>query len=203
MFIVIRLIIVFIGLIIPVLVYRFSTKIRNKRVLIFFMALALTVSSLCGAIPFENAFVTFDTPESVCVYQFNEHPLYCAEGENSALFFYSQNQSLYYSGTIKKNGGWKMIMGGNVNSQYQRIDNSVSIYIYQIGNIDDMYIKIQNWGDKSILDLADSRGTTFTRVSLLKNEEVFCAYIGKTDPLYCVTVNGNTIYPFIRTNHSK
>ena len=196
MFFVLRIAICVVVVIISALIYRFFSKTFNKRFLLILLVISLTLFSLCGILPIENAFMTFDSPEEICTYRYGVPPICSVEGENSALFFYSQKQSFYHSGVIKENGGWKMIMGRSVNQKNQIVCGDIYLSVYQIKGADDVYIMVRKPVDNISFDLSDNRGTVFAHFFPYKNREAWCAYLENPDATYYVTINGENVYPF-------
>ena len=140
MFVFIRLIIGgAIGLVWFVLMNNKTVNKRKNIIISFVIAVIICLSYLW---PFENYFITFDSPKTAYEYYVGPKDSdikLIIEGKNSDLIISTQNQ---YTVIPKTNEGWKIGVGTDLKTVTQKIVDGVVIYVHQYRNTNDYYISV-------------------------------------------------------------
>ena len=201
MYSIVRIIIGFILFACSIVVIRkFQTIRKRSSYTIAFVTTILIIPSVLGLFPFENLFITFDTPESSYeYYNFGNNNIQVViEGENSAYVLEQKSVSeKVYSIIPKTESGWKIGTGFNNRRVAYNFIDSVSINVYQYEDTNDYFISIYDMnGGKS--EVSDDYNTSF--YSIHKKDEngnivdtSHYAYVPDFNSDYCIIVNGNRI----------
>ncbi|MBQ8447459.1 MAG: hypothetical protein IJX27_00840 [Clostridia bacterium] len=199
MFGIIRLIIGIIFLIFSIIVIRKSI-VSHKRVLYFVSTgVAVALIAVLTILPFENLFITFDSPKSSYEYYTSgkSNIELIVEGTDCDLVVDCKNDAYTCLIIPKNSNGWKIGTGLNTKRIFQKISNGITVYIYQYKNTNDYFITIFDTSGGE-LEILDSYNTEFE--FLKKNNEfigkeftTYYAYIPNFNSQYCVVVNGYEI----------
>ena len=176
-----------------------KSGIKRKRAVTLVLACTAVITvSLSMLIPFENAFVTFHTPESAFQYiNMKTKVKLTVDGENSCLVVGEKGNVNQYLIIPKAADGWKLGRGADTKIiKSERID-SVSVCVYQHQKTGDCYITVIDTEGKPV-ELHDTYKSVFTylpeeTVSPNKEYGTYYAYIPQPDEAYRLSVNGNNV----------
>ena len=199
MFSLIRL---FIGLFIFSCLVAFVRKISvEKKQLLYIVSLVVSLVISVGLFlfPFENLFITFESPETVYDYvYFGENHIDCVvEGEKCGFIVGENDNSQIYLIIPKKSNGWGIGVGSDTRMISQKITNGIIVYLYQYKNTDEYFVTVLNTaGGQS--EIRDSCNSSFYSVekenkALGKTYVTYYAHISKFNLQYHVIVDGDKI----------
>ena len=145
MFSIVRIIIACVFLVCSIIVI--NKKAKNKRRLCG----SFTVASVCllvalSFLPLENLFITFDTPEKAFeYYNWGESDIeLVVEGENCGFVVGSKENTDTYLIIPKTTDGWKIGIGSDTKKIVHKLDDGISVYVFQYKNTNDYFITILN-----------------------------------------------------------
>lgn len=173
---------------------------RKKYILAATIALALTTIS--AFLPFENLFMTFDTPESV--YHYVNSPALdvklVVEGQNCDLVIGDNGGTDVYLIVPKTTDGWKLGLGADTKRIMQKIVDGVVVYIYQYKDTEDYFVAVLDGNDREPI-IEDARNSTFFTLEHENNAsntmlDTYIASVPNLDQQYWVRVNGREIPVF-------
>ena len=166
---------------------------------IAFACLSVVLIIVLAFLPFENLFVTFDSPEAAYEY-FNlgkSNVELIVEGDACDFIIDRQKDSDKYLIIPKTADGWKIGIGANTKRIAQKISNGIVLYAYQYKDTSDYFITIldTNGGESTISDEYDTKFISLERSndSLGKTFVTYYAHIANFNPQYSVTVNNTKI----------
>jgi len=196
---IIRLIIGFIFLVCSIIVIGNCKVIRKHMLYIAFASLSVILIIVLAFLPFENLFVTFDSPKAAYEY-FNlgkSNIELIVEGDDCDFIIDRQNDSDKYLIIPKTADGWKIGIGANTKRIVQKLSNGIVLYVYQYKNTSDYFITIldTNGGESTISDEYDTKFLSLERSndSLGKTFVTYYAHMTNLNPQYSVTVNNTKI----------
>ncbi len=197
MYNIIRLIIgcVFLGC--SIMVIKKSKVIRKRILYVVFTCISIALITVLAFLPFENLFMTFDSPKTAYEYfSFGKSNIELViEGNNCDFIIDRKNDSDAYLIIPKTINGWKVGIGSNTRRIIQKYFSGITVCVYQYKNTNDYFITIfdSNGGESEI---SDDYNTKF--YSLEKNnnylQKVFVTYyahISDFDSQYSIVINGN------------
>lgn len=199
MYNVIRLIIGCIFLVCSIITIKKSKAIRKHTLYIVFVSLSVILVVVLAFFPFENLFVTFDSPKSAYEYfsSRKSNIELIVEGDDCDFIIDRKNDSDTYLIIPKTSEGWKIGIGSNTKRIAQKHSNGIVIYVYQYKNTSDYFITIldTNGGESAISDEYNTEFISLERNnnSLGKSFVTYCAHITNFNPQYSVIVNDNKI----------
>ena len=144
MYNIIRLIIGCIFLVCSITTIKKSKLIRKHILYIVFTSLSVLLIVVLTFLPFENLFVTFDSPKAACEY-FNlgkSNIELIVEGGDCDFIIDRNNDSDTYLIIPKTADGWKIGVGSNTKRIVQKFSNGIVVYVYQYKNTSDYFITI-------------------------------------------------------------
>ncbi len=199
MYIIIRLIIGCIFLVCSITAIKKSKVIRKHILYIIFTSLSVLLIVVLAFLPFENLFVTFDSPKAAYEY-FNlgkSNIELIVEGDSCDFIIERKNDSDTYLIIPKTADGWKIGIGSNTKRIMQKLSNGIVLYVYQYKNTSDNFITIldTNGGESTISDEYNTKFLSLERNndSLGKIFVTYYAHITNFNPQYSVIVNDNKI----------
>ena len=199
MYIVIRLIIGCIFLSLSTIVIKNSKSIRKHILYVAFTVFSLTVTVVLVFIPFENLFVTFDSPKAAYEY-FNSGKSnieLIVEGDDCDFIVARKNDADTYLIIPKTADGWKVGIGSNTKRKVQKLSNGIVLYVYQYKHTSDYFITIldTNGGESTISDEYNTRFFALERsnASLGKTFVTYYAHVANFNPRYSIKVDNNKI----------
>lgn len=126
-----------IGFIIAVVLFfliKYTKTIDKRKCCIAaFIAVSMTVS-LLYLIPFENAFITFSTPEKAFHYTNSWDIDNIVSGKETSFVIASKNNVNTYKIVPKTQKGWKISSALATKDMFQYFCNGISIHIYRYKN---------------------------------------------------------------------
>ena len=199
MYNIIRLVIGCIFLVSSIIAIR-KSKLMHKYILYsVFTGLSVMLIVVLSFLPFENLFVTFDSPKAAYEY-FNlgkSNIELIVEGDNCDFIIDRKNNSDTYLIVPKTADGWKIGIGLNTKRIIQKLSDGIVLYVYQYKNTSDYFITIldTNGGESVVSDEYNTEFFPLKRNndSIGKTFVTYYAHITKFNPQYSITVNGNKI----------
>lgn len=146
--------------------------------------LSLTMLEL---IPFENMFLSFETPEEAYAYYSNNEVDLMIEGEDTCLIL-AKGNSKKLQIFKKRESGWKIRTGFKINITMPKTVGLTVVSVLSIDESDDKYIKINNAVD-SQLEISDNRNSVFLQGS----DKSYYAYVDDFSENYSININGKTV----------
>lgn len=169
---------------------------KRKCCIAAFIAVSITVS-LLYLIPFENAFITFSTPEKAFHYTNSWDIDTIVSGTETSFVIASKNNVNTYKIVPKTQKGWKISSALATKDMFQYFYNGISIHIYRYKNSSDYYIALFDT-DGGQINITDNRGSNF--ISVIQNQSAdiepvyhYYACINNMDSEYVITLNGEDI----------
>lgn len=146
MYALIRLALVVIASILLVTKLKKSKFKSKKRATIIGLCSTLILWSTLEFIPFENLFVTFDSPEASYRYMYfsaSNDPL-IVSGDSCDLLIDCDNRRAAFNNVLipKTENGWKISRVGIPKCNVYRYDNGVTLNLYRYKNTDDYFLTI-------------------------------------------------------------
>ena len=176
-----------------------KSGIKRKRAVTLVLACTAVITvSLSMLVPFENAFVTFQTPESAFQYiNMKTKVKLTVDGKNSSLVVGEKGNVNQYLIIPKAADGWKLGRGADTKIIKSERIGSVSVCVYQHQKTEDCYITVFDTEGKPV-DLHDNYKSVFTclpKETVFPDKEygTYYAYIPYADGEYQLTVNGNNV----------
>ena len=198
MFIILRLIIGIIFLLFMVIIIKIKFKYKFKGY-IFSVILSVILVTAIAFLPFENLFITFDSPESVYNYvNFGKSNIeLVVSGKNCDFIIDDKKNSYSYLIVPKCQEGWKIGIGSNTKRIMSKIYNDIVIDVFQYKNTNDYFIVLLNTKGESI-NLKDSNNSVFYSLKKSNNQinETFITYfinVFNLDSEYWLSINGERI----------
>lgn len=197
MFAIVRCIIVAVLLGIACLIIAKSRSLYKKKLFIGSAVMGLALGIALAFLPFENLFITFSSPEEAYDYAdlgLSEVVL-VVPGYNTDLVVAGEDGIYEYRILPKIPDGWKLGLKSDLNMIANYHSEKFSIYVYQYKDARDCYINIvDSTGRFKVTDCYQSE------FYHLKEKERFLgsnyyAHLPEIDPLYWITVNGETVCP--------
>lgn len=199
MYTIIRLIIGCIFLVCSIIAIKKSKVIRKYILYITFTSLSVLLIVVLTFLPFENLFITFDSPKAAYEY-FNlgkSNIGLIVEGDDCDFIIDRKNDSDTYLIIPKTADGWKIGVGSNTKRIVQKLSNGIVLYVYQYKDTSDYFITIldTNGGVSTVSDEYNTKFFSLERYndSLGKNYVTYYAHISNLNPQYSVIVNNNKI----------
>lgn len=199
MYNVIRLIIGCIFLVCSITAIKKSKVIRKHILYIVFTSLSVLLIVVLTFLPFENLFITLDSPKAAYEY-FNlgkSNIELIVEGDDCDFIIDRKNDSDTYLIIPKTADGWKIGIGSNTKRIVQKLSNGIVLYVYQYKNTSEYFITIldTNGGKSTISDEYNTKFLSLERNndSLGKTFVTYYAHITNLNPQYSVIVNDNKI----------
>jgi len=177
-----------------------KSKVIHKHIMyIVFASLSVLLIAALLFLPFENLFVTFNSPKAAYKY-FNlgkSNIELIVEGDDCDFIIDCKDDSETYLIIPKTEDGWKIGIGSNTKRIAQKLSNGVVLYVYKYKNTSDYFITIldTNGGESTVSDEYNTKFFSLERYndSLGKSFVTYYAHITNFNPRYSVTVNDNKI----------
>lgn len=160
---------------------------------------AILVCYVLEIIPFENAIITFSSPESVYKYVTlgNSCVKMVISGENSDLVIGGCEREDTYLIVPKETNGWKIGTAIGTKRIRHILTDGIIICVYQYMDTSDYYITVFNaeGGPVEITDFYDSEFLSWERYEekLDMTYVTYCAYVPNFDEEYWIEVNNEKI----------
>lgn len=177
-----------------------KSKVTRKHILyIVFTSLSVILIVVLMFLPFENLFVTFNSPKAAYEY-FNlgkSNIDLIVEGDTCDLIIDRKNDADTYLMIPKTADGWKIGIGSDTKRIVQKHSDGIDLCVYQCKNTDDYFITIldTNGGESTILDEYNTQFLSLERNNdtLGKTFVTYYAHITNPTPPYSVIVNDRKI----------
>lgn len=177
-----------------------KSKVMHKHILyIVFTSLSVLLIVVLTFLPFENLFITFDSPKAAYEY-FNlgkSNIELIVEGEDCDFIIDRKNDLEAYLIIPKTTYGWKIGVGSNTKRIVQKLYNGIVLYVYQYKNTSDYFITIldTNGGESTVSDEYNTKFFSIERYndSLGETFVTYYAHIANLNSQYSVIVNDNKI----------
>lgn len=176
-----------------------SKLIRKHILYIVFTSLSVLLIVVLAFLPFENLFVTFDSPKAAYEYYSlgKSNIELIVEGDDCDFIIDRKNDSDTYLIIPKTADGWKIGVGSNTKRIVQKLSNGIVLYVYQYKDASDYFITIldTNGGESTVSDEYNTKFFSLERYndSLGKIFVTYYAHIANLNPQYSVIVNDNKI----------
>ena len=199
MFIIVRLIIVFVFLGCSALIIKKSNTEHKHKLRLAFAGVSVALVAVLPFLPFENLFMNFDSPEEAYEYYiFGKSNIeLVVEGNDCDLVVDRKSDVDSYLIIPKNEDGWKIGIGSDTKNILQRFSNGVDVCIYQYKNTGDYFITIldTSGGELNVSDEFDTKFYSLTKSNDFTGQAftTYYAHLDNFDPQYYVTVNGNKI----------
>lgn len=177
-----------------------KSKLFHKYILYaLFIGISLAFIVVSAFLPFENLFVTFNSPKAAYEYtSFGKSNIeLIVEGNDCDFVVDRKNNTDTYLIIPKTADGWKVGIGLNTNRIVQKFSDGIAIYVYQYKSTGDYFITIldTNGGESYV---SDDHNTKFYSLQVNNNflDKTFVTYyahISNFNSKYSVIVNGNKI----------
>ena len=178
-----------------------SKAIRKRLLFIVFTILSVILVTVLGFVPFENLFVTFDSPKAAYEYYFlgKSNIEMIVEGDTCDFVADRKKDNVNNILIIPKTAdGWKVGIGLNIKRLDHKFSNGIVFDVYQYKDTNDYFITVfdTNGGESTI---SDENNTEFIPSKeryidpLGKSFVTYYAHLTDFGPNYTVTVNGNVI----------
>lgn len=185
-----------IAIVLFVLIKYSKTIDKRKCCIAAFIAVSITVS-LLYLIPFENAFITFSSPEKAFHYTNSWDIDNIVSGTETSFVIASKDNVNTYKIVPKTQKGWKISSALATKDMFRYFYNGISIHIYRYKNSSDYYIALFDT-DGGQINITDNRGSDF--ISVIRNQSAdiepvyhYYACINNIDSEYVITLNGEDI----------
>lgn len=170
-------------------------KLKNKGVQIS-LAISIVLSIILSFVPFENAFISFSSPQESYNYYSKAEIINVIYGKNSAMIIANEKNTnqIAVIPKSKNKDKWKIGMGYNIKNVAQFSREGLFIHIDTYNNSDDYYITI-TISDMNKYEISDSCNSEFQIINN-KNDIYFknyAAYIKNFDKNYTLYINGEEI----------
>lgn len=131
-----------------------KTKIKRKKLISVLSVLwCICLVFLISVFPIENAFVTFDSPESVVFYTKHQKTIKIVHGKESCVAI-SQTDNSSYTSTfvLKDEDGYKIAYYFSVQQVLENSNGKASFTVYKVRDTQDYYISftVVGFGSKEI-----------------------------------------------------
>ena len=182
-----------------ILVYKKSKVHHKYKPYIVSVVITVMFITILAFIPFENLFITFNSPEKVFNYYNGSKSdvKLVVNGKDSDLVIGDNNNTDVYLIVPKTASGWKIGIGMNTKRVSQKIHNGITIYIYQYKNTDDYFVTIldTNGGESQIIDSCNSKFSSLAKNNNLLGKTFVTYYASIRDftQQYWISINGEEI----------
>ena len=199
MFGIVRLIIMLICVVVAFLgiskIKRISKLVKG----IICIALVIALNLTLPFVPFENLFVTFDSPKDAYNYSINNSEIQLVvEGTEVDYVIGMEgftNRNLMIPKTAE---GWKIGLATYGDDILNIFQEDVDIIVHQYKKTEEYFVNVYNTNAEQS-EVFDSRGSNFCyylRDNGVEPKNEYLAYVPSIDENYWVSVNGNKIYVF-------
>ncbi len=180
-----------------------KSKAVNKRVLrLVFAILSVVLTGLLGFFPFENLFVTFDSPETAYNYYHTSEKSnidLIVEGDTCDFVVGGEKGTVTQTYLIipKTANGWKVGIVNDTKRIARKVSDKNILRVFQHKNTNDYFVIIFNAkGEK--LTISDEYNTQFFSLEKIidSDGQTFVTYYGhitEFNPQYSVTLDGEKI----------
>lgn len=173
----------------------FRKKLRRKMLYIVAAALLILSDIALCELPVENAFVTFDSPESAAQYVGIDHVSYIIDGADTGLLISGETGEYQERIFPKAQGGWKLSGESATHIRGFYSGTGAAIQMLQYKDTAEHYLVVIYMGTPPAL--SDLNGSAFQLLQAgdgYTTDSIFAAYVPQYGANYAVTINGETVY---------
>lgn len=202
---------IILGCLLFLVIFLFARKngMIRRRTLCFIAVISVAVTVLLGFLPFENAFITFDSAEKAYEYYIpgKSNIEIVIEGNESDLVIDYKNETETYLIVPKTKEGWKIGIGSNIEDITRKISDNIIIHVFRYKNTDDYFVTIFDVNGNEI-NISDDCNTEFHPIKrnnkyTRKSYVTYYAYIYGLDLEYELNVNGEKVLSVKSLNGGK
>lgn len=199
MYIMIRIIIGCIFLVCAIAAIKKPKAICKRVLYLVFAGIAVVLVVVLAFLPFENLFVTFDSPQAAYAYYLpgKSDTALVVEGDACDFVVGQKNGTDTYLIVPKTTEGWKTGIGADMKRIAQTISDGIVLYVYQYKNTNDYFVTVldTNGGESAVSDDYNTEFLSLERRndSIGKTFVTYYAHIAGLDAPYSVTVDGSEI----------
>lgn len=173
----------------------FRKKLRRKMLYIVAAVLLILSDIALCELPVENAFVTFDSPESAAQYVGIDHVSYIIDGADTGLLISGETGEYQERIFPKTQDGWKLSgeSATHIRGFYSGPDAAIQLLQYK--DTAEYYLVVIYMGTPPAL--SDSNGSAFQLLQAgdgYTTDSIFAAYVPQYSADYAMTINGETVY---------
>ncbi len=171
-------------------------KIKMNRVkhIITVVSCVLILLLLC-IFPFENIFLSFETPEKAFQYAATGEIVETVTSSESVAMLYKRGANTYSPFfAVKAGKGYKLCPFYSTEKIAQAHMDSLTISVYRLKNAEDYYITISGFADEKI-DVSDTDASQFNLIytEMSNNTVVNCISAINYSEDYCLYLNGKQL----------
>lgn len=170
-------------------------KIKNKSIQLS-LVISIILTVILSFIPFENAFMSFSSPQKAFSYYNDGEIKTILDGENSTMIIANDNNAdqIDILPKTKEKDKWKIGNNFDINTSTKLISKNVIIYIYNYNKTNDYYVTISIM-DKNIKEISDNCNSEFHIVDKNKSPiyYFYAAYIKDYNDDYSIFINSKEI----------
>lgn len=199
MFVFVRFVISIVFFLCLVMIVRKKGKKYKGKYYAIFITVTIALYISLSFMPFENLFLTFDSPESAYEYfvSRNANIELVVDGNNCDLIVERKKDEDTLLLIPKTEKGWKISTGSNLVRVSQKLSDGFSINIYRYKNSSDYFITILNING-GVSEIFDDCNTVFYSLEkrnnyLNKDYVTYYAHLTEFTSEYYLDVNGNRI----------
>ena len=178
------------------------SKIHGRRLAyVISTSLSMIITVSLAFLPFENLFLTFDSPEKAYEYVNSSHGeiSLVVSGDHSDFVLSEKDDAKTYLIVPKAANGWKVGRGIDTKKIAYKFVNGISVSVYQYKNTGDYFVYVLDTSGGAS-QITDSKQSDFYSLENNSNllDKTFVSYyahISNFDSQYWVIVNGIQIIP--------
>ena len=162
------------------------------------MGTAFALTAVLWFLPFENGFITFDSPEAAYEYCHlgSSDIALVIEGNGCDFIVDCRGDAKEYAMIPKTSVGWKIGVGTDAQIIAQDIFDDVVVYVYRYKESADFFVTVQgiNGDDMNVTDVYGSQFHSLETNGVSSERTVICyAHLSDFGADYRMTVNGTEI----------
>lgn len=184
LYVVIRILIAVLLIAVILLINKKRPFIKKHSTLAIIIIACFSLSAVLHLIPFENAFVSFETPEEAANYYSNSDIENIIYGDSSCLILYKSETNARQILTKEENG-WKIHTGFENKQSHMTLIDRTTVYVINLKNSTDQYIVIRDLS-KNELNISDNIESVFYRTE----DGTYFAYLSSLSNDYFLIIDG-------------
>jgi len=181
------------------LIHKVNAIINKRKYIIALTVFTVLLIPALSFLPFENYFVTFESPEQAYKYMnigYKDSPL-VIDGESSSLVVGNKNGTHSYLIIPRSKEGWKIGTGADTRLIGEMFVDGISVNVYQYKSTSDYYISVFDvtGSDGDITDIYGSKFYSLSNDSSFSDKEyvTYYAHVKNFDFDYQLNVNGQEL----------
>lgn len=179
-----------------ILIIKKSKTMHKRKQYIFSALVVVFLVTMLSFMPFENLFITFNSPEAAFKYVSSEKVKFVIQGKNSDLVIGEKDVANFTYLIVPKNdNGWKVGRGLDTKLRMKKVHNGIMIYVYQYKNTGDYYVTISDMSGEK-LQIEDSHDSQFLSNIISKTYVTYYAAVFQIDSQYWIKINDEKVALF-------